>query len=136
MRVKVFKHLSPKVVNRTVTLVGYDEVKGLNRDGWVVFNLALPAISRRKLKPDFSSRSSSSSSPRSMEYSRWIVQIVTRATWSSLLDLQVLDVVKLSVNLRPVSGVTNWSKSPCLSARLARIHQEQNPLSPGVLDEL
>ena len=66
--VEVFEHLPPEVVDRAVALVGDDEVEGLDGDRGVVGDV-LRAVCRRAAssKPDFSSRSSSSSSPRSIE---------------------------------------------------------------------
>src|SRR5439155_777604 len=61
-------------------------------------------------KPDSSSTSSGKSSPLRIEYSRWIVVIVTRATGSMALPPKSCTLYN-SVNLRPSSGVVNCCNS-------------------------
>ena len=65
--VEVFEHLAPEIVDGAVALVGDDEVEGLDGNGGVVCHVLRSVVGGASSKPDFSSRSSSSSSPRSIE---------------------------------------------------------------------
>ncbi len=97
--IEILQHLPPQIVDRAVALVGHDEIVGLDRDVGVVLHRTrrsrLIAGAGRSSNMERSSSSSSISSPLSIEYSRWMVVMVTLPTGSIGSACQALDVVQL-----------------------------------------
>ena len=48
--IEVFKHLPPEIIDRTVALIGNDEIKGLCWNFWIVRDLFRLAFCWRKIK--------------------------------------------------------------------------------------
>ena len=78
-----------------------------------------------------STSGASSASPRRMEYSRWMVVMTTCAAGSMRFEVSSCTLYS-SVNLRPVSGVTNvWNSRSVCRPRLPRSTRKQTRCAPA-----
>ena len=133
--VEVFENLAPEIVDGAMTFVGDDEVEGLDRNRGVVLNVACSLSAAAISKPDFSSRSSVSSSPRQHRVKPLDCGDGYAGDAIEPVRGEVLDVVNLGELTAVVRHHELLKFRVCLASEIGAIDKEEDVARASVLDE-